>query len=296
MSTGRIYRGGVVYNYGMPRDRVVKIIKRPIYVQKIYKVDNWKDGGFDKGDPNRGIKIYAPRCSTRTASQIAARRALPINPNDFKPKAKLKDTYKGDLPKGLGQSAKDMKSIAKEDPDAFKKKHGNFGPDDQPIVPATKDKDNDQNDKGEVKAIKATPKALAIRAAPTISNAKAETTRATRVSPRISATRVDLIIQARQPRPGRQGRGQGNNTNRQSGRTTTRTPKAAIARQPGHAKGLWRSQRQGGPNQFKQGNRDKDDQGGGGGKPKSFGGPRSGWSQPVPGWSQPVQARQPQSG
>ena len=55
-----IYRGGIVYNYGMPRDRVVKIIRRPIYVQKVYKVDNWKGGKFDRDGRNKGIKIYAP--------------------------------------------------------------------------------------------------------------------------------------------------------------------------------------------------------------------------------------------
>ncbi len=66
-----IYRGGIVYNYGMPRDRVVKIIRRPIYVQKVYKVDNWKGGKFDRDGRNKGIKIYAPNFKGRHAKSRA---------------------------------------------------------------------------------------------------------------------------------------------------------------------------------------------------------------------------------
>ena len=35
----RVPKPSVVYNYSIPRARVVKIIKRPIYVAKVYKVD-----------------------------------------------------------------------------------------------------------------------------------------------------------------------------------------------------------------------------------------------------------------
>ena len=52
------------------------------------------------------------------------------------------DTYKGDVPKGWGQSAKGVKSIAKEDPDAFKKKHDFDGRD---FGDRGKDKDRDRD-------------------------------------------------------------------------------------------------------------------------------------------------------
>jgi len=153
------FRGGVVYNYGMPRDRVVQIIKRPIYVQKIYKVDNWKGGGFDKGEGHdRGIKIYAPGVDKDSKPGRGPKR-FADQPNDFNPKAKLKDTFKGDLPKGFGQSAKDVKSIAKEEgPDAFNKKHGRFAPDDEADQSGDKNKDNDQNARGEGQGGQGKPK------------------------------------------------------------------------------------------------------------------------------------------
>ncbi len=136
------FRGGVVYNYGIPRDRVIKYGKRPIYVQKIYRVNDWRHGRFDKDDRNKGIKIYAPGFNKNGRDRGPKRFA--DHPNDFKPKAKLKDTYKGNLPKGWGDSAKDMKSVAKEDPDAFNKKHGKFGPDDE-ANRGKGDRDRDNN-------------------------------------------------------------------------------------------------------------------------------------------------------
>ncbi len=140
------YRGGIVYNYGMPRDLVVKITRRPIYVQKVYRVNNWKGGRFDNNGPNKGIGIYAPRFSKDNRPNRGPKK-FADNPNDFRPKAKLKDTFKGDVPKGWGPSAKGVKSIAKEDPDAFKKKHGFGGQGDQ-FGDRGKDKDHDK-DKGQ---------------------------------------------------------------------------------------------------------------------------------------------------
>ena len=115
------YRGGIVYNYGMPRDRLAQITRRPIYVQKVYRTNSWKGGRFDNNGPNRGIRIYAPHFSKDNRPNRGPKK-FADNPNDFRPKAKLKDTFKGDVPKGWGQSAKGVKSIAKEDPDAFKRK------------------------------------------------------------------------------------------------------------------------------------------------------------------------------
>jgi hypothetical protein len=140
------YRGGIVYNYGMPRDLVVKITRRPIYVQKVYRVNNWKGGRFDNNGPNRGIGIYAPRFSKDNRPNRGPKK-FADNPNDFRPKAKLKDTFKGDVPKGWGPSAKGVKSIAKEDPDAFKRKHDFDGRD---FGDRGKDKDRDRDkDKGQ---------------------------------------------------------------------------------------------------------------------------------------------------
>jgi Family of unknown function (DUF6600) len=140
------YRGGVVYNYGMPRDLVVKITRRPIYVQKIYRTNSWKGGRFDNNGPNRGIGIYAPRFSKDNRPNRGPKK-FADNPNDFRPKAKLKDTFKGDVPKGWGPSAKGVKSIAKEDPDAFKRKHGFGG---EQFGDRGKGKDHDRDkDKGQ---------------------------------------------------------------------------------------------------------------------------------------------------
>ena len=140
-----IYRGGIVYNYGMPRDRVVKIIRRPIYVQKVYKVDHWKGGKYDRDGRNKGIKIYAPHFNKD--GRNCGPKKFVDNPKDFKPKAKLHDTFKGDVPKGWGKSAKGLTPIAKEDPEGFKKK-GRFDGHDQDFGDRGKDKDRDKDRSG----------------------------------------------------------------------------------------------------------------------------------------------------
>ena len=137
-----IYRGGIVYNYGMPRDRVVKIIRRPIYVQKVYKVDHWRGGKFDRDSRNKGIKIYAPNFNKNGRNR--GPKKFVDNPKDFKPKAKLHDTFKGDVPKGWGKSAKGLTPIAKEDPEGFKKK-GRFDGHDRDFGDRGKDKDRDKD-------------------------------------------------------------------------------------------------------------------------------------------------------
>ena len=155
-----IYRGGIVYNYGMPRDRVVRIIRRPIYVQKVYKVDHWKGGRFDRNDRNKGIKVYAPRFD-RDGRPNCGPKKFVDNPRDFKPKAKLHDTFKGDVPKGWGKSAKGLTPIAKQDPDGFKKK-GRFDGHDRDFGDRGKDKDRDRdrgkdNDKDQAKGTQPPP-------------------------------------------------------------------------------------------------------------------------------------------
>jgi hypothetical protein len=141
----RVYRpqlrGGVVYNYGIPRDYVVRITKRPIYVRKVYKVDTWKGGRYDKDHHGDRIGIYAP--GVHKGDGHRGPKKFVDNPDQFKPKAKLKHTFKGEPPQGFGRSAKDVKSIAKQDPDAFKRKHGRFDQGDND-KDAGKDKDKGQ--------------------------------------------------------------------------------------------------------------------------------------------------------
>jgi uncharacterized protein DUF6600 len=209
------YRGGIVYNYGMPRDRVAKIINRPIYVQKVYKVDNWKGGRFDNNGPNRGIKVYAPRFSKDDRPNHGPKK-FADNPKDFRPKAKLNDTYKGDVPKGWGPSAKGVTPIAKEDPDAFKRKHDFGGRGEEFGDRGGKEKDRDQNrdwgdNKGEAKG---------------------------------NEPPVDKVIREQE----------------QSDRNNDK----------GKPKGFGEGN-QGGPNQFKQGNRDQKQGGDSQGKQKNFG-------------------------
>jgi hypothetical protein len=136
------FRRGVVYNYGIPRDRVVKIIKRPIVVEKVYRFDR-KDR-WERGAHGNGVKIYAPGFAKSDRPHRGPKR-FADHPNQFRPKAKLKETYKGDVPKGWGPSAKAVVPITKEaGPDAWKKKHGDFGREEGIGRPFEKDKDRDK--------------------------------------------------------------------------------------------------------------------------------------------------------
>jgi hypothetical protein len=146
------FRGGVVYNYGIPRDYVVRITKRPIYVRKVYKVDDWEGGRYDKDHHGDRIGIYAPGVHKHDRPDHRPKK-FADNPDQFKPKAKLNHSIKGDVPKGWGPSAKSVKSIAKEDPDAFKK-HGRFNDKngfdkDQADRNGDKGKDKNQANKGQ---------------------------------------------------------------------------------------------------------------------------------------------------
>ena len=251
-----IYRGGIVYNYGMPRDRVVQITRRPIYVQKIYKTNNWKGGHFDRDDRNKGIKIYAPRFS-KDGRPNRGPKKFADNPNDFRPKAKLRDTYKGDVPKGWGPSARGVKSIAKEDPDAFKKKH-DFDGRDFGDRGKNNDRDNDRNnDKGQASKDfdrdnrdKDTKKGFGSQGGPD------------------------------QFKQGNREQGDGGRGDKGKPKGSERPPIEKVIREQGapidqNANGGGDKKKnfgsQGGPDRFKQGNRE-DDQGGGG-KQKNFGAP-----------------------
>ena len=239
-----IYRGGIVYNYGMPRAEVVKIIRRPIYVQKVYKVDNWKGGRFDNNGPNNGIKIYAPNFS-RDNRQNDRPKKFVDDPRDFKPKAKLKETYNGDVPKGWGQSAKGVTPIAKQDPDAFKKNHDFDANRGEQLGDRGNDKDRNKDrdrDKGQASRDSDRDNQGNIPAA-TLPPAKGATDLGGQTNDKVGASN-----------------GQGDRDNR--------------SKDKGQAKGFGEGG-PGGPNQFKETNRDLNDQGGGQGKQKNFGAPGS---------------------
>ena len=137
------FRGGVVFNFGMPRDRVVKIIKRPIIVQKVYRVDRkgGRYGKFEGGE--HGIRVFAPGFD-KGAKPNHKPKKFSDSPFDFKPKTKLKHTFEGKPPKDWGPSATEVEPVAKEvGPKGFGPKHG--GPDqdgDQDKGKEWKGKDN----------------------------------------------------------------------------------------------------------------------------------------------------------
>ena len=143
------YRGGVVYNYGVPRDRLYRITRQPIVVEKVYKFD--RKGGWDRGyGYGKGVKVYAPGVAKSGRPDRTPRRFVD-HPNQFRAKAKLKETFKGEPPKGWGRSAKAMVPIAKEArPEDWKKKWGPGGPGD--LFGKDKDRDKDKGwdkDKGQ---------------------------------------------------------------------------------------------------------------------------------------------------
>ena len=107
------YRGGVIYNYGIPRDRVGKIIKRPIYVQEVYKVDNWKEGQFEKGGPNKGIKIYAPGVAKDDKPNPGPKK-FADNPKRLQAESEAEEHLQWRRAEGMGPSAKGVTPTGKE--------------------------------------------------------------------------------------------------------------------------------------------------------------------------------------
>jgi hypothetical protein len=267
-----IYRGGIVYNYGMPRDRVVKIINRPIYVQKIYKVDNWKGGRFDNNGPHKGIKIYAPNFSRDNKPNDRPKKFVD-DPKDFRPKAKLKETYNGDVPKGWGRSAKGVTPIAKEEPDAFKKKHDFDGARGEQFGDRGNDKDRDQNrdrdnNKGEAKGNEPPPIDKVIREQ---GQGGKEEAKGTDTNPDAGNAKFGDRDNRNNDKGKPKGFGEGNqggpNQFKQGNRDQDQGGDRKN-RQKGFGEGS-----PGGPDQLKESNRDQNDQGGGGqGKHKDFGG------------------------
>jgi hypothetical protein len=124
------FRGGVVFNYGIPRETIVNITDRPIVVEKIVKVQK-QTNIYEKG--GEGIKVFAPPVSN--GNPQGKPKHFADAPSEVKPKAKLTATVQGATPKGLGPSATTIKPIASEvRPEDFKK-HLKIGGSGQPGGP-----------------------------------------------------------------------------------------------------------------------------------------------------------------
>jgi hypothetical protein len=112
-----VYRTGVVFNFGIPRERVIKVVNRPIVVKKIVRVTNvtnktviYKSGKQQGG----GIKVFAPNVAKGQQPRKDPKR-FASSPKEIKiKKATLKTTIKGDAPKGAGQSAAKITPISRE--------------------------------------------------------------------------------------------------------------------------------------------------------------------------------------
>ena len=120
------FKGGVVFNFGMPRDQVVRIIKRPIIVQKVYRVDRREGryGKFEGGE--NGIRVFAPGFEKGAKPNQKPKRFVD-SPSEFRTKTKLQHTFSGKPPKGWGPGAAEIEPVAKEAGQQGFKKHG--GPD-----------------------------------------------------------------------------------------------------------------------------------------------------------------------
>ena len=112
-----VYRTGVVFNFGIPRERVVKFVNRPIVVKKIVKVTTitnktviYKNGKRQGG----GINVFAPNLAKGEQPRKDPRR-FASSPKEIKiKKTQLRTTLKGDAPKGAGQSAAKVVPISRE--------------------------------------------------------------------------------------------------------------------------------------------------------------------------------------
>ena len=142
-----VYRTGVVFNFGVPRERVVKVVNRPIVVKKIVKVTNvtnktviYKNG---KRQGN-GINVFAPNMAKGAQPRKDPRR-FASSPSEIKiKKTKLRTTLKGDAPKGAGQSAAKVVPISREvGADGFKPRRNGGGDND------ARNNDNNKNNNKE---------------------------------------------------------------------------------------------------------------------------------------------------
>jgi hypothetical protein len=144
-----VYRTGVVFNFGIPRERVVKYVNRPIVVKKIVKVTTitnktviYKNGKRQGG----GINVFAPNMAKGAQPRKDPRR-FASSPKEIKiKKTQLRTTLKGDAPKGAGQSAAKVVPISREvGPEGFKPRRNGGGDNDARKNDNNKS-DNNKND------------------------------------------------------------------------------------------------------------------------------------------------------
>ncbi len=104
------YQSGVVFNFGIPRQRVVKVVERPIVVKKVVRVTNKTviKGPRGKG----GIKVFAPSVKKKAKPNKAPKRFF-TNPKQATRKVKFKSTFEGKVPRGAGVSAGKIAPVAK---------------------------------------------------------------------------------------------------------------------------------------------------------------------------------------
>ncbi len=121
------FRGGVIFNFGFPRDRAARFGGGPIVGKKIYRMDRkgGRYGKFEGGED--GIRVFAPGFQKGVKPNRTPKNFV-NSPSDFKPKAKLKRTFEGKPPKGWGPGAAEVESIDKEG-QGFKPKQGGPGRD-----------------------------------------------------------------------------------------------------------------------------------------------------------------------
>jgi Family of unknown function (DUF6600) len=101
------YRGGNVYNYGMPRDEVEVFIGQPIETREVVRVDD-PTAVSVSGDK---VQAFTPR--VEKAKPGMAPEKLAKSPDEIKPKAKLKTALQ-EAPKGLGPTATELEPATKE--------------------------------------------------------------------------------------------------------------------------------------------------------------------------------------
>ena len=115
------YRGGIVYNFGIPRERVVSLTNRRIEAYTVARVERPLGGtGPAPYAGGRGLKVFAPSLA-KGAEPRRAPKKFAQAPWQIEPKTKLKSTLKSPPPKGMAPSAAALRPISKQvPPEAFK--------------------------------------------------------------------------------------------------------------------------------------------------------------------------------
>ncbi len=114
------YQGGVVHNFGIPRDRVVSLTNRRIESYTVVRVD--RPVGVAASTPygGRGIKVFAPSLAKGVEPRRAPKKFAQA-PWQIETKTTLKWTLKEPPPQGMAPSAAALQPVSKKvPPEAFK--------------------------------------------------------------------------------------------------------------------------------------------------------------------------------